>query len=173
LEGHENVPNDYARLRIGHVCEQEWSNDIARGVNVPLRCLQIVGNGHAPLADINPSGFQIQALQIWASPSGDEERVCEESSFGQLARLSIHELKGDFTCLTGCYRPRIDIFNDTHTLVNQAELKKFRGISIFSWQKLIAALDNRYLRAKTAKCLREFATDRPAAEHNHVFSFFL
>ena len=89
LEAHENVPHDHARLRMGHVREQEWPNDIAHGVNVPLRCLQIVGDAHTPLVDVNARRFQIETLQVWASPDGDKQRVCKESPFSHLARLSI------------------------------------------------------------------------------------
>jgi hypothetical protein len=71
-----------------------------------------------------------------------------------------------------CARLHSDILNDAHTLVGQSALKKLSHISIFSWQKLLAALDNGYLRAKTAKCLSEFATDRPASQNNHAFRFF-
>src|SRR5437762_1753392 len=48
-------------------------------------------------------------------------------------------------------------------------LKKFCYISIFSWQKLIATLDDRHLHTKAPECLREFAADRTAAKHNHAF----
>src|SRR6266487_4012261 len=60
------------------------------------------------------------------------------------------------------------MLDDADTFVNQATLKKFRHVSIFSWQKLIATLDDRQLHAESAECLREFATDRAAAEHDHA-----
>ena len=63
------------------------------------------------------------------------------------------------------------ILDDADTFVNQAALKKFRHISIFSWQKLIATLDDRHLHTKAPECLREFASDRAAAEHDHAFGF--
>src|SRR5690242_17465575 len=39
LEWNKNVPHNHARLRIGHMCEQEWPDDIAYGVNIRLRGL--------------------------------------------------------------------------------------------------------------------------------------
>src|SRR5438034_10064644 len=60
------------------------------------------------------------------------------------------------------------MLDDADTFVNQATLKKFRHVSIFSWQKLVATLDDRQLHAESAECLREFATDRAAAEHDHA-----
>src|SRR5882724_12214017 len=63
---------------------------------------------------------------------------------------------------------RIGILDDADTFVNQATLKKFRHISIFPGQKLVAPLDDRQLHAEPAECLREFATDRAAAEHDHA-----
>src|SRR5438046_8664641 len=60
------------------------------------------------------------------------------------------------------------MLDDANTFVNQATLKKFRHVSIFSWQKLVTALDDRQLHAESAECLREFATDRAAAEHDHA-----
>src|SRR2546425_10079933 len=65
------------------------------------------------------------------------------------------------------------ILDDADTFVNQATLKKFRHISIFSWQKLVAALDDRQLHAEAAECLREFASDRAAAEHDHALRPFV
>src|SRR5213592_1719495 len=65
------------------------------------------------------------------------------------------------------------MLDDADTFVNQATLKKFRHVSIFSWQKLIATLDDRQLHAESAECLREFATDRAAAEHDHALRLFV
>src|SRR5207248_9063900 len=39
LEWNKNVSHNYARLRIGHVCKQEWPDYIAYTVNMPLRRL--------------------------------------------------------------------------------------------------------------------------------------
>ena len=52
-------------------------------------------------------------------------------------------------------------------------LKKFCYISIFSWQKLIATLDDRHLHTKPLECLREFAANGAAAKHDQAFRFFL
>src|SRR5437763_1759516 len=52
------------------------------------------------------------------------------------------------------------MLDDADTFVNQMTLKKFRHVSIFSWQKLVTTLDDRQLHAESAECLREFATDR-------------
>src|SRR5207253_2915783 len=65
------------------------------------------------------------------------------------------------------------MFDDTDTFVNQATLNKFRHVSIFSWQKLVATLDDRQLHVESAECLREFATDRAAAEHDHTLRLFV
>src|SRR5438477_4320128 len=65
------------------------------------------------------------------------------------------------------------MLDDADTFVNQATLKKFRHVSIFSWQKLVATLDDRQLHAESAECLRELATDRSAAEHDHTFRLFV
>src|SRR5947199_9941718 len=65
------------------------------------------------------------------------------------------------------------MLDDADTFVNQATLKKFRHVSIFSWQKLVATLDDRQLHAESAECLRELATDRSAAEHDHAFRLFV
>src|SRR5438093_12317423 len=62
---------------------------------------------------------------------------------------------------------------DADTFVNQAMLKKFRHVWIFSGQKLVATLDDRQLHAESAECLREFATDRDAAEHDHALRLFV
>src|SRR6266404_536081 len=64
------------------------------------------------------------------------------------------------------------ILDDAYTVVNQATLKKFSHISIFSWQQLIATLDDRHLHTKATERLREFATDRSATKNNHVFRLF-
>src|SRR5216110_2619830 len=65
------------------------------------------------------------------------------------------------------------MLNDADTFVNQTTLKKFRHVSIFSWQKLVATLDDRQLHAESAECLREFASDRAAAEHDHALRLFV
>src|SRR5438034_8205770 len=65
------------------------------------------------------------------------------------------------------------MLDDADTFVNQATLKKFRHISIFSWQKPVATLDDRQLHAESAECLRKFATDRAAAEHDHALRLFV
>src|SRR6266571_5049531 len=64
---------------------------------------------------------------------------------------------------------RIGILDDAYTFVDQATLKKFCHISIFSWQQLIATLDDRHLHTNAPECLREFASDRAAAKHDHAF----
>src|SRR2546427_12896562 len=66
---------------------------------------------------------------------------------------------------------RIGILDDAYTFVDQATLKKLCHISIFPWQKLIATLDDRQLHTEPPECLREFASDRAAAEHIHAFRF--
>src|SRR2546430_17171291 len=66
---------------------------------------------------------------------------------------------------------RIGILDDAYTFVDQATLKKLCHISIFSWQKLIATLDDRHLHTEAPERLREFASDRAAAEHDHAFGF--
>jgi hypothetical protein len=80
-------------------------------------------------------------------------------------------LKRDFPGVTGRHRTRMGILDHPDTFVNQATLKKFSHISIFSWQKLIATLDDRHLHAKAAERLREFATDR-SAPRTIMFSGF-
>jgi hypothetical protein len=71
------------------VREQEWPNDIAYGVYVPLRCLQVIVDVHTPLGDVNSHRFEIQAPKVWRSPRGDKQRVGKESWFRQLTRLPI------------------------------------------------------------------------------------
>src|SRR5881394_3539495 len=65
----------------------------------------------------------------------------------------------------------IGILDDAYSFVNQATLKKFCHISIFSWQKLIATLEDHHLHTKAPECLREFAANRPTAEHDHALGF--
>src|SRR5947207_13975082 len=65
------------------------------------------------------------------------------------------------------------MLDDADTFVNQTTLKKFRHVSIFSWQKLVATLVDRQLHAESAECLREFATDRAAAQHDHALRLFV
>src|SRR6266496_2421335 len=67
----------------------------------------------------------------------------------------------------------IGTLDDAYTFVNQATLKKFCHISIVSWQKLIATLDDRHLHIKAPECLRKFAANRTAAKHDHTFGLFL
>src|SRR5438876_1770337 len=68
---------------------------------------------------------------------------------------------------------RIGVLDYTHAFVDQSPLEEFRHISIFSWQKLVAALDHRHPHPKPAQRLPELATNRPAAKHNHGLRFFL
>src|SRR5438874_4038661 len=89
LEWNKNVSHNYARLRIGPVCKQEWPDYIAYTVNMPLRRLSIIVNAQTRFIDVNPCGFQVHALQVWVTPDSDKERVGKESPFGQPARLSI------------------------------------------------------------------------------------
>src|SRR4030095_2913071 len=63
----------------------------------------------------------------------------------------------------------LGILDDAHTFTSQPALKKFRYISIFPWQKLIATLHDRNLDPKATECLREFTADRSTPEHDHVF----
>src|SRR6266511_3856204 len=67
----------------------------------------------------------------------------------------------------------IGILDDAYPFVNQATLKKFCHISIVSWQKLIATLDDCHLHIKAPECLRKFAANRTAAKHDHTFGLFL
>ena len=53
LEWNKNVPHDNACLRVGHVCEQEWPDNITCGVNMPLRRLQITVNAQSALIGVN------------------------------------------------------------------------------------------------------------------------
>src|SRR6266487_6249071 len=87
LEGYQNVPHNHTPLRIGHVREQEWPNDIAYGVYVPLRCLQVIVDANTPLGGVNSRRFEIQTPKVWRPPSGDKQSVGKESRFRQLTRL--------------------------------------------------------------------------------------
>ena len=160
----ERVDRGIPGLVRSHVRELVGAGDVAAGIDVGIEHLQVLVAGYrAGLCARNAQLLQPQARGIGGAAHGHEHGV-ERNLHGAALVLGAQALAA------GVLRELARRVTREHAqaLGLEAEPHQFRNLGILARQKARAHLDLGDFAAQARKGLRQFATDRSAAQHQQA-----
>ena len=161
-ERNEHIARDNPRLVVGHVREAIGPGDVARGIDVRLRRLKALIDNDTLLIEANAYGFELERARIWNSAGGNEQRLgADFAAF----------LHGDNVSAVPPHAGELCAKQALDAVSRERELHEVRSVGILLGQKPLAAMCERHLHAEPREDLRQFAANRPSAEHKQTGGF--